>query len=295
MIYILLIIIIGLLFYIFDQKRKLKKITKQVNQVLFHQNELYISHFKEGQLSVLENVIHKLVNRLYQSNQLLKQDQLILKQALEDISHQMKTPLTALNLIQERLKQAEGLEKRKLIKEQQHLFNKIEWLVYSLLKIAQLDSNTVIFLDENIHQKDLFQQLIQPFEIQIELKDIEIQFSCDDRIIQHIDIHWTLEALSNILKNCIEHIDNQGTIQIMMSENPLYHEIIIQDNGKGIAQEDLNHIFERFYKGKNATQQSVGIGLSLTHMIIEKQNGTIVVKNTYPGVQFIIHLYKENV
>ena len=80
-----------------------------------------------------------------------------------------------------------------------------------------------------------------------------------------------------------------------MSENPLYHEIIIQDNGKGIAQEDLNHIFERFYKGKNATQQSVGIGLSLTHMIIEKQNGTIVVKNTYPGVQFIIHLYKENV
>lgn len=295
MIYILLMIIVGLLFYIFDQKRKLKKITKQVNQVLFHQNELYISHFKEGQLSVLENVIHKLVNRLYQSNQLLKQDQLILKQALEDISHQMKTPLTALNLIQERLKQAEGLEKRKLIKEQQHLFNKIEWLVYSLLKIAQLDSNTVIFLDENIHQKDLFQQLIQPFEIQIELKDIEIQFSCDDRIIQHIDIHWTLEALSNILKNCIEHIDNQGTIQIMMSENPLYHEIIIQDNGKGIAQEDLNHIFERFYKGKNATQQSVGIGLSLTHMIIEKQNGTIVVKNTYPGVQFIIHLYKENV
>ncbi len=295
MIYILLIIIIGLLFYIFDQKTKLKKITKQVNQVLFHQNELYISHFKEGQLSVLENVIHKLVNRLYQSNQLLKQDQLILKQALEDISHQMKTPLTALNLIQERLKQAEGLEKRKLIKEQQHLFNKIEWLVYSLLKIAQLDSNTVIFLDENIHQKDLFQQLIQPFEIQIELKDIEIQFSCDDHIIQHIDIHWTLEALSNILKNCIEHIDNQGTIQIMMSENPLYHEIIIQDNGKGIAQEDLNHIFERFYKGKNATQQSVGIGLSLTHMIIEKQNGTIVVKNTYPGVQFIIHLYKENV
>ena len=295
MIYILLIIIIGLLFYIFDQKRKLKQITKQVNEVLFHQNELYISHFKEGQLSVLENVIHKLVNRLYQSNQLLKQDQLILKQALEDISHQMKTPLTALNLIQERLKQAEGLEKRKLIKEQQHLFNKIEWLVYSLLKIAQLDSNTVIFLDENIHQEDLFQQLIQPFEIQIELKDIQIQFSCNDRIIQHIDIHWTLEALSNILKNCIEHIDNQGTIQIMMSENPLYHEIIIQDNGKGIAQEDLNHIFERFYKGKNATQQSVGIGLSLTHMIIEKQNGTIVVKNTYPGVQFIIHLYKENV
>lgn len=135
--------------------------------------------------------------------------------------------------------------------------------------------------------------MVKPFEIQLELKDISIEFQTDQTYIENIDILWTLEALSNIFKNCIEHIEKGGHINIIMSSNPLYNEIIIQDNGNGIHSEDLMHLFERFYKGKNATQQSVGIGLSLSHMIIEKQNGTIAVENTYPGAKFTIHFYKE--
>lgn len=290
---VLIIIIIVMIIWMIYKERQIKQISQQVNAILFQQKDVYIPYYKEGTLSFLESEIVKLVNRLSEQNRLLLEDKIVLKQSLEDISHQMKTPLTSLNLVHERLKITEGVEKKKLLKEQQLLLEKIEWLVITLLKIAQIDSNTVIFQKENISQKELYNKLVKPFEIQLELKDISIEFQTDQTYIENIDILWTLEALSNIFKNCIEHIEKGGHINIIMSSNPLYNEIIIQDNGNGIHSEDLIHLFERFYKGKNATQQSVGIGLSLSHMIIEKQNGTIAVENTYPGAKFTIHFYKE--
>lgn len=296
MIYIcilLIIIIIALIICMIYKEKQIKQISQQVNAILFQQKDIYIPYYKEGTLSFLESEIVKLVNRLSEQNRLLLEDKIILKQSLEDISHQMKTPLTSLNLVHERLKMTEGTDKKKLLKEQQLLLDKIEWLVITLLKIAQIDSNTVTFQKENISQKELYIKLVKPFEIQLELKDISIELEADQTYIENIDILWTLEALSNIFKNCIEHTEQGGNIKIMMNNNPLYSEIIIQDNGNGIDSEDLIHLFERFYKGKNATQQSVGIGLSLSHMIIEKQNGTIAVENTYPGAKFTIHFYKE--
>ena len=158
----------------------------------------------------------------------------------------------------------------------------------SLLKMAQLDTNTVTF-----KQEDLFNKLLKPFEIQIDLKNICIKKDIQQNNLNHLDISWTLEALSNILKNNIEHIQEEGTISIKMNQNPLYTEIIIQDNGPGIDKEDLPHLFERFYKAKNATNQSIGIGLALSCMILEKQNGTIHVENTFPGAKFMIHFYHE--
>ena len=296
MIYIcilLIIIMIALIICMIYKEKQIKQISQQVNAILFQQKDIYIPYYKEGTLSFLESEIVKLVNRLSEQNRLLLEDKIILKQSLEDISHQMKTPLTSLNLVHERLKMTEGTDKKKLLKEQQLLLDKIEWLVITLLKIAQIDSNTVTFQKENISQKELYIKLVKPFEIQLELKDISIELEADQTYIEDIDILWTLEALSNIFKNCIEHTEQGGNIKIMMNNNPLYSEIIIQDNGNGIDSEDLIHLFERFYKGKNATQQSVGIGLSLSHMIIEKQNGTIAVENTFPGAKFTIHFYKE--
>lgn len=290
---VLIIIIIVMIIWMIYKERQIKQISQQVNAILFQQKDIYIPYYKEGTLSFLESEIVKLVNRLSEQNRLLLEDKIILKQSLEDISNQMKTPLTSLNLVHERLKMTEGTDKKKLLKEQQLLLDKIEWLVITLLKIAQIDSNTVTFQKENISQKELYIKLVKPFEIQLELKDISIELEADQTYIEDIDILWTLEALSNIFKNCIEHTEQGGNIKIMMNNNPLYSEIIIQDNGNGIDSEDLIHLFERFYKGKNATQQSVGIGLSLSHMIIEKQNGTIAVENTYPGAKFTIHFYKE--
>ncbi|MFR7590727.1 MAG: sensor histidine kinase [Longibaculum sp.] len=294
MLSIILVIIIGVLsWYIYNQHKKIKTISKQVNHVLFQQSDLYVQQFYEGQLSILESEIVKLVNRLYEQNHLLNQDKILLKQALEDISHQMKTPLTSLNLIQERLKTASQEEKRILLKQQLLLLNKIEWLVASLLKMAQLDAGTITFQKEKIDNEVFLQDLIKPFEIALELKNMKINKSYDFHYLENIDYHWTLEALSNILKNSIEHIQDEGIIEINISHNPLYDEIIIKDNGPGVSQDDLPHLFERFYKGHNADEKSVGIGLALSRMIVEKQNGTICVENTYPGVKFTIHFYHE--
>lgn len=294
MIYILLFLLIILGYRLYLQEKKIKHITKQVNEVLFQQKDYYIQYYQEGTLSLLESEIQKLVTRLHEQNSLLTKDKILLKEALENISHQMKTPLTSLNLIQERLKEAEGLEKRKLLREQQQLLNHIQWLVSTLMKIAQLDTNTVIFQKEKTSYQKLYEQFIQPFDIQLDIKNITIHCNYEHQYID-IDLLWMKEALSNILKNCIEHTPTNGHIIISMKHNPLYDEIIIQDDGETIDPQDLPHIFERFYKGCNSHNQSVGIGLALSQMIIEKQNGTITVENIDPGVRFIIHIYKENI
>ena len=286
---LLCIVIIFLLIYIFLQQRRIQTIINQVNHILFQQQDFYKQHFKEGKLSLLENQIMKLVNRLSEQNHMLQEDKLLMKQSLEDISHQMKTPLTSLNIINERLKYEPT---KQLVKEQVRLLQKVEWLVASLLKIAQLDANVVAFQSENISHQQLIHQLIDVFNLQLELKNIQIDYDIDDDDFC-IDVLWTIEALSNILKNCIEHTPQDGSISITTKHTPLYDEIIIQDNGEGIDNEDLPHLFERFYKGKNSSENSVGIGLALSQMIIEKQQGTIMVENTYPGARFTIHFYRE--
>ena len=286
---LLCIVIIFLLIYIFLQQRRIQTIINQVNHILFQQQDFYKQHFKEGKLSLLENQIMKLVNRLSEQNHMLQEDKLLMKQSLEDISHQMKTPLTSLNIINERLKYEPT---KQLVKEQVRLLQKVEWLVASLLKIAQLDANVVAFQSENISHQQLIHQLIDVFNLQLELKNIQIDYNIDDDDFC-IDVLWTIEALSNILKNCIEHTPQDGSISITTKHTPLYDEIIIQDNGEGIDNEDLPHLFERFYKGKNSSENSVGIGLALSQMIIEKQQGTIMVENTYPGARFTIHFYRE--
>lgn len=230
---------------------------------------------------------------MQEHNALLLKEKQLLKESLEDISHQIKTPLTALNLIQERLRYVDEHEKRKLYKEQMRLLYKIEWLVQALLKIAQIDARTIEFKKESILASTLINQVLNSFEIPIELKDIHVSLSKENTLFHNIDILWTQEALSNIVKNCIEHLNEQGKLLISFDSNPLYQEIIIEDNGGGIDKEDLPFLFERFYKGKNTTHESIGIGLALTRMIIENQNGTIIAENSEVGARFIIHFYKE--
>lgn len=297
----LLVCIMVIMFKVYQyyQEKKisstLEVIASQINDILYRDKQLYIKNYKEGSLYILENEIQKLVLRLNEKNQILKKERYLLKESLEDVSHQIKTPLTSLNLIVERLKDKDltVTQRNELLKEEIRLLDKIEWLVKSLLKIAQIDAQSIEFNKEKISIKEFVEQLIEPFEILIDIKDIELiyQYEQDNYLI--VDKQWTLEALSNIVKNCIEHLHAEGKLTIIINQNPLYDEIIIEDNGKGINQADLIHLFERFYKGKDSNKDSVGIGLALSKKIIENQNGTISVENIYPGAKFTIHFYKE--
>jgi len=297
----ILVCVIIIVFRVYGYKQKksldndLEKISKQIDDILYHDKKLYIQNYQEGSIYILENEIQKLVLKLRDQNNQLQKERSLLKESLEDVSHQVKTPLTSLNLIVERLKDNHLTTKEKtmLLKEEIKLLDKIEWLIHSLLKLAQIDAKSIEFTMKEVNCNEFITKLLEPFEILMDLKDIHLECHYQKESIIECDLLWTLEAVSNIVKNCIEHLEVGGKLLISISHNPLYDEIMIEDNGCGINNEDMPHLFERFYKGKNSSDTSVGIGLALSKKIIESQNGTITVENSYPGAKFTIHFYKE--
>ena len=173
------------------------------------------------------------------------------------------------------------------------LLDQIDWLISALLKMAKLDANTAKMMKEKVSVKALLQKAVEPLAIAMDVKDQALVIRQEGEESYFGDLHWSAEALLNILKNSMEHTPVGGTLTISVSENVLFTEIIIEDNGPGIHKEDLPHLFERFYKGKSSSQTSVGIGLALSRMIITQQGGTLKAENrSSGGARFTIRFYK---
>jgi signal transduction histidine kinase len=171
---------------------------------------------------------------------------------------------------------------------------RMEWLLTSLLKIAKIDAGTIEFKKESVNVEKLIKHSLKPLLIPLELKNQEFIMSGETTVSFNGDFNWSSEALINIIKNCIEHTPDSGTISVHYSENPMYTEIIVSDNGTGIDKEDLPYIFKRFYKGKNANDDSVGIGLAMAKSIINSQNGDIIASSTVnQGTTFRIKFFKQ--
>ena len=230
--------------------------------------------------------------KLKEQSELLIKEKKYLEETLQDISHQIKTPLTSMYMINDILtnEKDENIKKEFLIKNKNQI-ERIEWLVTSLLKLSRLESGTVKLKKEKIELNKLIDKAIEPINVLLELKDIKLIKSIEDTNI-NIDINWTVEALLNIIKNACEHTKDK--IEIIGSTNPLYTEIKIVDNGIGINKKDIKHIFERFYKGSH-NKESIGIGLNMSKKIINLQNGIIeVFSKEGVGSTFIIKFYKNN-
>lgn len=166
---------------------------------------------------------------------------------------------------------------------------RMDWLVESLLKLAKLDAGTARFCPETIPLSALLARAAEPFAIGMELRGQQLQVEASGNV--RCDPAWTAEALGNILKNCSEHMQ-EGTITVRAEENAVASVIVIRDTGGGIAPQDLPHLFERYYKGENAPEQSVGIGLALSRSIAAAQNGTLTAANVPGGAEFTMKLYK---
>lgn len=234
--------------------------------------------------------------KLKEQNELSLKDKIYLQDTLSDISHQLKTPLTSMYVINELLyddKLDKSLKKELLNKSKKGL-ERIEWLITSLLKMSRLDSGSEKLILENVKLINIINKTIEPIRIPLELKNINLNVSCSNDIKVNVDVNWTTEALINILKNAMEHTLENGNINIVCSDNPLYTMISISDDGCGISKKDLPHIFERFYKGMS-NKESIGIGLNMSKKIIENENGNISVKSKEnEGTTFIIKLFKNN-
>lgn len=282
---ILFDIIIILIFYIYDKNnsKKINEITKMISKINNRQFDIDINDFKEGELSILKNEISKTTTMLRQVADNSIKDKINLKDSLGDISHQLKTPLTSITIMIDNILDNPNMDEKTrkifLINIKREIIN-INFLVMSLLKLSKFDANVVKFNKEEVYIKDIINESIKNVSMIKELKNISIKVSGDDNIKLLCDYKWQVESITNILKNSIEHTNEYGVVEINYSENKLYTRILIKDNGKGIDNEDLPHIFDRFYKGKNGSEDSIGIGLSLSKTIIEKEGGSITAKST---------------
>lgn len=256
--------------------------------------DMNIDDNTEGELSILKNNLYKVITLLQSQNEYLKNDKLYLADSIADISHQLKTPLTSMMMMCELLENEENPDKRQeFVAVINNQLSKMKWLITNILKISKLDADATEFKREEVSISKVLDDSLKPFALTAELKNIAIQNGANDFVFNG-DESWTVEAVSNIVKNCLEHTNDGGKIIIASDSTNLYNKLTISDNGCGIAEEDLPHIFERFYHGKNSSKDSVGIGLALAKTVFEKENASVTVESEQDrGSVFEIRFYKS--
>lgn len=256
--------------------------------------DMNIDDNTEGELSILKNNLYKVITLLQSQNEYLKNDKLYLADSIADISHQLKTPLTSMMVMCELLENEENPDKRReFVTVINNQLSKMKWLITNILKISKLDADATEFKRDEVSISKVLDDSLKPFALTAELKNIIIENKSNDFVFNG-DENWTAEAVSNIVKNCLEHTNDGGKITIASDSTNLYNKLTISDNGCGIAEEDLPHIFERFYHGKNSSKDSVGIGLALAKTIFEKENASVTVESEQgKGSAFEIIFYKS--
>lgn len=277
------------------QNKEIKKIARCIEEINKKNYSINIDENSEDELSILKNELYKITIMLKEDAENSKKDKLKLKDSLSDISHQLKTPLTSINIMLDNIldnPEMDSNTKEKFIQNIKREITNISSLVGEILKLSKFDASVIKFEEHQVFINDLVKSAISNVEMMAELKNINIEVNNQDNIKLVCDAKWQIEAITNILKNCIEHSKDDSTITIDIDSNKIYKQITIKDNGEGIDEKDLPHIFERFYKGKNSSKDSVGIGLALAKTIIEKDNGSIKV-DSKKGKQttFIIKYY----
>lgn len=288
--------LITISFYFFI---KIYRDIKDMTDYVYHSSEGREYEMKnknqEGQIGLLKTEIMKMTTVLKEKVALLHSEKIFLNDTISDISHQLKTPMTSLMLLTDLMYNDLDKEKKiEFLDRTNTQLSRMDWLIKSMLKLSKLEAKVIDFKTDKVNINELIKRSISPLLVPIELRNISLNINGDKEASYTGDIEWSSEALSNIIKNCIEHTKEGGTLDITYEENPIYSEIIIKDNGEGIDKDDIQNIFKRFYKGKNSKSDSVGIGLAMAKSIIESQNGDIYVKSKKNrGSEFHITFHKR--
>ena len=275
---LLLLIILVNIIYKYKEKKEINKITKYIRDINDKNYELKIKENTEDELTNLRNELYKITLMLRQQAENSEKDKENLAISLSDISHQIKTPLTSITIMLDEIKEnsdMDELTKQKFLFEISRQIEQISFLTISLLKLSKLDAEAIKFNNQNIKIENLINDAIETLEIPIEIKKQNLIKNIEKDCCVQGDYKWTLEAITNILKNCIEHTGEGKSIYVNAKNTNMYTELEIRDEGEGIDEEDIKHIFERFYKGKNSGENSFGIGLALSKSILENQGATI--------------------
>ena len=296
---VLLLCGVAVLLFVFikydrDKSKDIADITRTIEQINKRNYELDIDSISEDELSSLKNEIYKTTVTLREAADNSNADKLNLKKSLEDISHQLKTPLTSIlvmldNIIDDPEMDAEVREE--FVRSIKRETVNINFFVQAILKLSRFDSNTIHFIKEKTDLRALIDDAVQNVSALCDLRNITVavEDECSAEIV--CDRKWQTEAITNILKNSVDHSRDGGKVLIHCSQNTVYCMIEITDFGEGISEKDLPHIFERFYKGDNASPDGIGIGLALSKSIIEEDNGTVSVDSDENGTRFKIKYF----
>ncbi len=292
--------LLSLLAMDFFEKRKTEKQIKElisyITKVQDYASLPEMQKISEGNIGILQSEIYKVITILRQQYMSEHDQKKYMSDMLSDISHQFKTPLTAISLMNELLMNESVSDEKRLeyagkIDAQ---LGKMTWLLRSLLTLSQLEAGVLEMKPEKVSLSGLISEVSEPLLIMAEMAGVELGASVPEEIFLQADPHWLKEALSNVIKNCIEHTDAGGFVKVTAVQNNLHTTIVIEDNGKGIDPEHLPHIFERFYKAGNDSHDSVGIGLAMARQIIRLHDGTIEAESQPgKGTRFTVRLYRS--
>ena len=281
--------------YNYKRKNDIKDIIKYIEQINRRNYELEIDTISEDELSILKNEIYKTAVMLKEAALNSNKDKLNLKKSLEDISHQLKTPLTSILVLLDNLIDEPDMDSSIrndfIIDIKRNVIN-INFLVQALLKLSKFDANTVHFIKKENDLEMIVKEAIKNVSTLCDLRNINIKLNTLENAKVMCDAKWQIEAITNIIKNAIEHSKDNSSIIINIDNNRVYSKIEVIDFGDGISKRDIKHIFERFYKGENATSNSIGIGLALAKTIIEEDRGTIAVESNESNTKFTIKYFK---
>ena len=281
--------------------RQMARLAVQIDEVLHSGRAIDFSNCREGDLAVLESELSKLVARLSRANAALASEKVALADALADVSHQIRTPLTAASLGVGKLERADdAAARRRACRELEAHIDRVSWLVTTLLKIAKLDAGALAFEVAPTRARSVVDRAAAPLVASFDLHDVALRIDVGDETFEG-DALWTAEAVENIMKNCLEHTPAGGEVRVSAREDALAARILVEDTGPGIAPEDLPHVFERFYRGMHdaltasfasvsgdgasapARLEGFGIGLSLAQAIVSAQGGTLRASNRVEG------------
>lgn len=287
---ILLAMLAGLalhLLFSYLRYRNIRRLSEEIDHILHGGTDAayVISDYEEGELNILKCELNDVLRSLKEQTEAAQKEKQYLADSLADISHQLRTPLTSIELILTLFGEPDLTEERRqeLLLEVRRQVQRIRWLLEALLKLSKLDAGVIPLAPERVSAQELIRRARMPLEIPLELKQIRIEEKIQPEADLMADPGWTVEALENILKNCIEYTPEGGVITVTAAKNPLFTGIVVQDNGPGFDASDIPHLFERFYKGKTSSADSVGIGLALARTILAREDGTVKAGNAPEG------------
>ena len=285
---------LALAFFLVVSLYRHRQVRRLVDEVLHSGRRVDFSNCREGDVAVLANELGKMTARLARTSESLAAERNALADSLADVSHQIRTPLTAVTLMLPVVERADDpLERKRAVRRLETMIERVSWLVTTLLKIAKVDAGAMRVERRSVSAAEVVHRAVAPLETAMDLRDVALVLDLDEAATFQGDAPWTAEALENIAKNCMEHTPAGGIVTIMAREDALATTITVTDTGPGIALDDLPHIFDRFYRGgqsegsqtdEDARQPAgFGIGLSLAQALVSAQGGTLRAANNAQG------------